>query len=358
MASILRRMSISRSALSHIERTAREPRQNALHQVVLSRIDQVNPKIRLLRLEIPDRGQITFLPGQWLDVHIPGLSKPGGFTITSTPREASPFPHLQSSPQPESTIKEPSVQPKLIQQFSPQLKQPSAQVELPSQPEPFHAPGASSNGYLELAIQSSPQNPPAAWLWRPEKEILGEILLLRVGGSFVWPPPGVDVEEVNRVVLVAGGVGVNPLISILSHLCVEQGAVPLSIKVLYAARPLTREMGDILFYNRIRGLISVNESAERTLDLYLTGPSLFRKGQNTGVQEGINDGEQTGAEGVSIHNRRISHEDLIEALGPVKERRGVVAYVCGPAQMTDEFVKVLQGVEGMSKERVLCEKWW
>jgi len=59
MASLLRRMGPSRSALSHIERTAREPRQNALHQVVLSRIEQVNPKIRLLRLEIPDRGQIT-----------------------------------------------------------------------------------------------------------------------------------------------------------------------------------------------------------------------------------------------------------------------------------------------------------
>ena len=101
---------------------------------------------------------MQFLPGQWLDVHIRGLSKAGGFTVTSTPKDA-------------------------------EAKLPSA-------------------GYLELAVQESPRNPPAAWLWRPKQEILGETLLVRVGGSFVWPPAGVDVEKVNRVVLVAGGVGI------------------------------------------------------------------------------------------------------------------------------------------------------
>ena len=88
-------------------------------------------------------------------MHIRGLLKPGGFTITSTPQNAS-----------------------------------------------------TSAEFLELAVQRSPRNPAAGWLWRPEAEILGETLLVRVGGSFVWPPPGVDVEGVERVVLIAGGVGV------------------------------------------------------------------------------------------------------------------------------------------------------
>lgn len=60
---------------SHLERTAAEPRQavwtlppfpayavvnlaQALHKVILKRVDEVNDTIRVLRLEIPDRGSI------------------------------------------------------------------------------------------------------------------------------------------------------------------------------------------------------------------------------------------------------------------------------------------------------------
>lgn len=59
-----------------------------------------------------------------------------------------------------------------------------------------------------------------------------------------------------------------------------------------------------------------------------------------------------------VHQRRVVQADLIQALGPVSERHGVVAYVCGPSGMTDEFIKVLESQEGMEERRVLCEKWW
>ncbi|KAK5109421.1 hypothetical protein LTR16_005806, partial [Cryomyces antarcticus] len=95
---------------------------------------------------------------QWLDVFIPGLDKAGGFTITSTPEDA------RSS--------------------------------------------STAPPFLELAIQYSPKNPPAAWLWRPAKEILGASLAVRVGGSFVWPPPGVPPSAIAKAVFVAGGVGI------------------------------------------------------------------------------------------------------------------------------------------------------
>ena len=89
---------------------------------------------------------------------VPGLAKAGGFTITSTPRDADAQP--------------------------------------------------ARDGYVELAVQDSPKNPPAAWLWRPRSEIVGTSLWIRVGGSFAWPPPSVHAEEVKRLVLVAGGVGI------------------------------------------------------------------------------------------------------------------------------------------------------
>ena len=104
---------------------------------------------------------MQFRPGQWLDVHIRGLPHAGGFTITSTPQDADPSVGL-----------------------------------------------ITKDGYLELAIQRSPRNPPAAWLWQPESEILGSDLLVRIGGSFVWPPPGIDAKGIKRVVFVAGGVGI------------------------------------------------------------------------------------------------------------------------------------------------------
>lgn len=88
---------------------------------------------------------------------MPGLPKAGGFTITSTPSEARPSTHLPP--------------------------------------------------YLELAVQKS-SNPPAQWLWQPSDSILGTQLHVRVGGSFTWPPQHLNPGEINRLVLVAGGVGI------------------------------------------------------------------------------------------------------------------------------------------------------
>jgi hypothetical protein len=101
--------------------------------------------------------QIQFLPGQWVDTFIPGVAQAGGFTITSSPSEARPSSH--------------------------------------------------SSAFVELAVQAT-RNPASQWLWRPEKEILNTQLVVRVGGSFTWPPDGLDAGDIERLVLVAGGVGI------------------------------------------------------------------------------------------------------------------------------------------------------
>lgn len=102
-----------------------------------------------------------FLPGQWLDAFVPGISKPGGFTITSSPSKA---------------------QRKAIPPAD------AAPADGTAAPTPDNA----QEPYLELAVQKSPDNPPAQYLWRPISEILHSELRVRVGGSFVWPPPGVQ----------------------------------------------------------------------------------------------------------------------------------------------------------------------
>lgn len=101
---------------------------------------------------------IQFKPGQWLDVHIQGLSGAGGFTITSTPSLA------QGS--------------------------------------------LEKDGILELAVQRAPQNVHAMYLWQHHSVSLGAKMLIRPGGNFTWPPPSVALRSIKKVVFLAGGVGI------------------------------------------------------------------------------------------------------------------------------------------------------
>ena len=158
--------------------------------------------------------------------------------------------------------------------------------------------------------------------------------------------------------MMAGGVGINPLMAMLRSL---KPGCP-QIKLLYAVRkPQPIEVGfldgkdlprsGILFFEdllalalRIPGQVSVN--------MYLTGDQelacdweqldrVVRK-RNVKVLEG----------------RRWTYEELEEALGEETERENAVAYVCGPPQMTDEVVGMLKRVPGMKEDWVFCEKWW
>ncbi|TKA76757.1 hypothetical protein B0A55_03649 [Friedmanniomyces simplex] len=235
---------------------------------------------------------LKFLPGQWLDTFIPGLRKAGGFTITSTPAEARPSSH--------------------------------------------------SPPYVELAIQKS-SNPPAQWLWRPQEEIIGSQRVVRVGGSFVWPPPRLDVTKIDRLVLVAGGVGINPLISIFSHL-IRSVTSPREIHFIYMSR-VAPSSGDIdpqsiLFLPRLMDLVAaIADPINVTLSLFLTGAAA--------------EGAATDDRGIIEHGKlpnrtfghRVTEADLVRAIdgykapvyGPEHDRQGTVCYVCGPPRMTDEF---------------------
>ncbi|KAI0598120.1 NADH-cytochrome b-5 reductase [Biscogniauxia sp. FL1348] len=296
----------------HLERTAAEPRDKSLNTVVLRQVDEVNDTIRLFRLEVPkDAPPIRFLPGQWLDVFIPGVTVAGGFTITSTPAEAEPEASRQQQP-----------------------------------------------GYLELAVKRSPDNPPAAWLWRDPAYIAGAALRVRVGGSFVWPPPGVDVHALRRVVFVAGGVGINPLVCMLGSLArragvgegEDGGGHPFEVHFFYSVRDTgVRDAGRVLFLERLASIYAEGGLKGR-LRLFLTG------GGGDGEEEGV---ILSRSGGVAFCRRRVTIGDVAAAVDNI---RSAVVYVCGVPSMTDEFVQRLTDDEneglGMEPHRVLYEKWW
>jgi len=226
---------------------------------------------------------------------VPQIADAGGFTITSTPRNA-----LSGNP-------------------------------------------GSEPPFLELAIQRSPKNPPAAWLWQPPERIIGKKLEVRVGGKFVWPPPGIEERSIRRAVFVAGGVGINPLKSMISHLH-ETSTMPPEVKFLYTVRwpSETKSLDQILFYKDLR-TIAESDSRHFVLQLFITDGSkdLGKENENSNPRF-----------------RRITHEDLRTAVVEGGHPESTVCYICGVPSMTDDFVDFLQKTKGLDQQRVLCEKWW
>ncbi|KAI0872028.1 hypothetical protein GGS24DRAFT_509245 [Hypoxylon argillaceum] len=347
----------------HLERTAAEPRDKSLNTVILEHIDQVNDTTRIFRLGIP-RGSppFRFLPGQWLDVYLPGIEEAGGFTITSAPRDARTAHPPLPPPTSESENNDTAAAPQ------------------------DNGKGSEPQGpYVELAVQKS-DNPPAAWLWRaPAPPLLGAELRVRVGGSFVWPPPGINARALRRAVFVAGGVGVNPLVAMLSSLAAA-AAPPssggdLEVRFLYSLRdpgvPAAggyRQASKMLFLERIARVFREGRVRGR-LAVFLTGGSADGDGEGKkegGEGEGEGEGgdliscgeEEDGREmTIPFHPRRCTVEDdVANAVGDTPaERRFAVVYVCGVPTMTDGFVAKLTDRRdglGMEPHRVLCEKWW
>ena len=133
------------------------------------------------------------------------------------------------------------------------------------------------------------------------------------------------------------------------------------MEFLYSVRgDPSSKASSILFLDRLRSIFRPGFGPNRNFKLFLTH----------GVTPPSHDNETRIAATIPIQAdtdyinegntefRRFGEKDLINAVGPVAGRKGVVAYVCGPPPLTDWAVNVLREAEGMGKERVLCEKWW
>ena len=72
-----------------------------------------------------------------------------------------------------------------------------------------------NDSMLDLAVKYS-NWPPANWLHTQAKE--GDIVSVRIGGEFSYPNYATTKLDDHNVVLIAGGVGINPLASIFFHI--------------------------------------------------------------------------------------------------------------------------------------------
>ncbi|EUC33135.1 hypothetical protein COCMIDRAFT_88797 [Bipolaris oryzae ATCC 44560] len=309
----------AKAILSHQDRTANEPREKELHTATLTKVTPVNDRIKRFVFEIKDKNGFNFLPGQWLDVFVPDVEKAGGFSITSSPSEALP------------------------------------------RADPEHKP------YFELAVQKSPDNPPAAWLWKPAEEIIGGEVKVRVGGSFVWPPPCLDMKKIKRAIFIAGGVGINPMMSMMTY--INQNYPNLEVRFLYSTKVPSRETdpSEVLFLQDVLDLFRIPrfKVTKDRLELFFTGTW---DGSEMGTNEGdlihplmsltLPQIDSATEVPVCAWTHRIDDIALSSAVGNRKEAQSTVFYVCGPPAMADEMVEFIKGQENVDPQRVLCEKWW
>ena len=227
----------------------------------IAAITPATPSIHVLRLVIPD-ASFRFLPGQWVDlsIEVDGVTHTSGYSITTSP---------------------------------------------------IH------RGEIELAIKSSAHHPLARWVH--EKARVGDAIRISQGqGPFVYLP-----EMSDNVVLIGGGVGITPLLSIFRH--VRDARLLTQAHLVYSVS----DSREILFRDEL-------DTAARTHDnlhvsITVTQPDADWHGLTGRIDP------------VKLHALDVPDDTLY--------------YLCGPKGMVEDMSTLLHDL-GVPMNRIIFEKWW
>ncbi|KAG7500411.1 hypothetical protein JOB18_017703 [Solea senegalensis] len=270
----------SKRKMDHLERTASNSRQNAVYPAEVCGIINESETVKRLRIAVhPD---FSFKAGQWVDFFIPGVEKVGGFSMCSSPG--------------------------LLQR----------------------------EGVIDLAVKYT-QHPPAHWVHT--MCTVGSKVDMRVGGDFFFDPspsdPAVDL------LLVAGGVGINPLYSILLHtadllrLNHASGGRDYNIgsaHLFFSAK----NAHELLFKD------SITEVCREFPDKFSCNFHITQRSTD------VDPHPQS-----SMNHGRITEAELRARVHPQR----TLCYLCGPPPMIEAISKTLMDL-GLPKDRIVFEQWW
>ena len=223
-------------------------------------IVQETPTIRSFVLDTG--GRYTGLPGQWIDVvqTIDGETKAAGLSPTSVPN-----------------------------------------------PE----------GRVQVAVKRAYAHPVTQWLYEEAKE--GDTVAISHGsGSFHYTP-----ERGRKVVLIGGGVGVTPLVSIFRY--IDEQVPDAEAHLIYSVA----QAREILFQEELERRVAENPRLDMTVTV-------------------------TGEPGTWGGLTRYVDAELIEEQFLDPE---ALYYLCGPNAMVDSMAECLPQL-GIPEDQVIFERWW
>ncbi|XP_024002532.1 oxidoreductase NAD-binding domain-containing protein 1 isoform X2 [Salvelinus sp. IW2-2015] len=191
-------------------------------------------------------------------------------------------------------------------------------------------------GVIELAVKYT-QHPPAHWIHT--KCTMDSHVAMRVGGNFFFDP--LPSDPCVDLLLVAGGVGINPLYSILLHAAdllrqnpanVGRGYNIGSTHLCYSAK----NAQELLFKKTIIDVCK--EFPEKfSCDFHITA-------QTADIDQELQP---------SMNRGRLSEGELRRHVDP----NTTLCYLCDPPPMIESGVQTLLCL-GLSQDRILFEKWW
>ncbi|KAM3571199.1 hypothetical protein VYU27_006747 [Nannochloropsis oceanica] len=295
------------------------PDDPSLTRAYITAIHTLSPSVRQLDLHIlcgksnSPRAPFSFLAGQWVDLYVPNLRHCGGFSMISSP-ESLPL--------------------------------------------------------LSLAIKGSPASRSihARWAHTSEGAKEGDVVGLRVGGGFHFQMTEEHWMKGTRLVLLAGGVGINPLMSILAHVVgwveerekqQEGGKEKEEEEEEGIEKDKGRFQVSLIYSAAMRAELIFEEQIKEWTKMHASWLSvLFIVTRELGG-EGAWDGRRERMDGILVW-------EAVEGEEGERGREKALVYICGPSNMTDEMERILiggeeEGMEGgrrLRKAQVVTEKWW
>ncbi|XP_006823724.1 oxidoreductase NAD-binding domain-containing protein 1-like [Saccoglossus kowalevskii] len=264
----------------HLQRTSHNTRNPTVTSAVVTSIRQESETVKGLTLKIEDK-DFTFKAGQWVDFFIPGVDVFTGYSMCSSAKK---------------------------------LK---------------------DENLMDLAIKYS-DYPPTEWVHKECQE--GSEVSIRAGGDFYYDPQPTD--STTDVLLIAGGVGINPLYSMFLH------NADLHQRM--------KENSDSYKPGKTTLLFSASNHSELIFKKSIL--ELCKKTPNMNCQFFVTKEKHKDNFGSETSVGRINKSVLKMALEEMKIDK-VKIYICGPASMIGDIESILHSL-GVNPKQIAYEKWW
>jgi len=252
-------------------------------------VKSLSPTVKKITFQPTNKNHtddLAFKAGQWVDMKIPKVEAIGGFSICNSPEDYR------------------------------------------------------RNSRLVLAVKTS-NHPPALWCNTECK--VGDEVDMRIGGDCCYEQPE-NPEDCRPMLLVGGGIGINPLLSMFMHRK-DSKYQNMAIKNLTMTHLVlsSRTREELLFEKEIRSVCESDPSF--SCDFHTT-------------QEDTKQVFDNSRPNIRYKTRRVETQDFVEAIERI-DVNGMQpdTYVCGPPQFNEWAARELVRA-GLDKKRVHYEKWW